>query len=329
MRRGTSLTPPLGTPLARLLLVAFVAVHVLLVVGPGPTSPPVTIGALAAMTAAAAIVVLSPGPGLNAPRTLAVVLLAVGSTAAIIPWLPATGWPGYASWPLGAGTFVAIGLSLRDRTAAAWVQLVLVTGLCFLWSALGGASPLSGLGLVDRHLGILLIGTLFAIGLRRTARAHDALVEVRRAETLERDMAEAELAARQEAVQRVLADAGPLLRRIADEETFDEAGRNQLAAVEGRLRDEISLAPIRSDALDQALTAARQRGLDVQVLTEPELGNLPAPTRIRAAEWLAGQLDRARGGEFVGRVVLRGRDVRVSATVDERIEDRIIGDADG
>ena len=66
----------------------------------------------------------------------------------------------------------------------------------------------------------------------------------------------------------------------------------------------------------------------LQVLTEPELGNLPTPTRIRAAEWLAARLDRARGDEFVGRVVLRGRAVRVSATVDERIEDRIIGDAD-
>ncbi|MGT2425271.1 hypothetical protein [Amnibacterium kyonggiense] len=326
MTRGTSLTPPLRTPLARLLLVAFVAVHVLLVLGPGPTPPAVTVGALAAMTAAAAIVVLSPGAGLDAPRTIAVVLLAVVSTAAVILRLPASGWPGYASWPLGAGTFVAIGSALRGRIGAAWLQLGLVTAICFLWAALGGASPLSGLGLVDRHLGILLIGTLFAVGLRRTGRAHDALLEVRRAEVLERDLAEAELTARREAVQRVLAEAGPLLRRIADGETFDAATRNRLAAVEGRLRDEIALAPIRSDALDRALTAARRRGLDVQVLTEPELGNLPAPTRIRAAEWLAGQLDRARGDEFVGRVVVRGRDVRVSATVDERIEDRLIGD---
>ena len=325
----TSLTPPLSTPLARLLLVAFAVVHVLLVLGPSPTAPAVSAVALVAIIGAGAIVVLTPGRRLPSRPTIAVVALTLAGVAAVVPWLPEHGWPGYAAWPLGAGTFIAMAVALRGRVAVGWLLLAAMTVLCVLWSWRGGGGVVAGLNLVDRQAGELLLATLFAIGLRRSARAHDDLLAVRRQETLDRDLTGAELVARREAVRRVLAAAGPSLERIAAGDTFDLAERGRIAAIEGRLRDEITLAPIMSETLDHALDAARRRGLDVVVLTEPAVAGLATPVRLRAADWIAGRLDRAEGAEFVGRVVARGHDVRVSATVGERIEDRIIGDLDG
>jgi len=265
-----------------------------------------------------------PADRLPARWTAAAAVLDVAGVALIVPLLPADGWPGYASWPLGAATFVAIGLALRRRIAAAWVTAAAMTALCFAWSGLGGAGPLAGLGLIDRQLGVLLIGTLFAVGIRRAARAHDALVDVQRREALDLDFAEQEQEARRQAVRRVLAEAGPMLERIAAGDAFDEADRGRIAALEGRLRDEIALAPILSETLDQALASARRRGVDVVVLTEPEVGELPTSVRLRAADWLAARLDGVTGAEFVGRVVPRGDDLRVSATADRRTEDRVL-----
>lgn len=328
MTSATSLAPPLGTPLARVLLGAFAAVHLLLVLGPSPTPPAITAVAFAAMLGAAAIVVLAPGRRMPVAPATAVVVLALAAVAAVVPGLPGAGWPGYAAWPLGAGTFVAMALTLRGRVGLGWLLLAAMTALCLLWGLLGGEGPVAGLNLVARQAGELLLSTLFAIGLNRTARSHDELLAVRRQELLDRDLTGAELAARQDAVRRVLEEAGPTLSRIAAGQVFDAGERVRIAAIEGRLRDEISLAPIRSDTLEQALDAARQRGVDVVVLTDAAMEDVPTPVRLRAADWLAERLDGARGAEFVGRVVTRGRDVRVSAAVDERIEDRIITDAE-
>lgn len=328
MTLETSLEPPLGTRWARVLLVAFALVHVLLAAGAGPTPPVVTVLALAVIVGAAAVLVLTPGRVLSERGTAAVLVLTAVGLAAVVPWLPATGWPGYAAWPLGAAMIIAIGLAVRGRIGAAWLQMAVMAAVSLLWSARGGAAPLAGIDLVDRHAGTLLLGTLFAVGLRRTARSHDELLAIQRAEILERGRAEAELTARREVVDRVLAEAGPILQRIAAGEEFDDEERARIAAVEGSLRDEITLGPILSEQLDQALESARQRGLDVLVLTEPSVQDLSTPVRLRAAQWIAGQLDRAGGAEFVGRVVTRGRDARVSATVGEHIEDRIITELD-
>jgi hypothetical protein len=321
---GASLTPPLGTAFARLMLVAFTVVHIVLALGPGPTAPAVTVVALMAAVGAAAIVVLVPGRLLPVGWTTATVALTAASIALIVPSLPGDGWPGYASWPLGSGTLIGVGLTLRRRIGAAWISEGVMVALCLVWSVIAGRGPLPGLGLVDWQLGVLLIGTLFGVGMRRAERAHDDLLEVQRREALEQDFIETEVRARREAAQRVLDEVQPTLERIAAGEEFDALDRGRIAALEGRLRDEIALGPILSEALDQALAAARSRGVDVVVLTESTVSDLPTSVRLQAAEWLATRLDRAVGSEFVGRVVPRDRGLRVSATADERTEHRVL-----
>ncbi|WP_375405905.1 hypothetical protein [uncultured Amnibacterium sp.] len=300
--------------------------HVILAIGPGPTPIVLTAVALTALMTAAVIVVLVGGRRLTLRWTLASALLVVAGNAVVIPGLPSDGWPGYASWPIGAGTMICIGLTLRQRIAFAWVSMGALTVVCLAWSINGSAGPLAGLGLVERQIGVLLIGTLFAIGLRRAARSAAEFAEVQRRQALERDLAETEVRARGDAARRVLAVAGPTLELIASERTLDIWERARIAALEGRLRDEIAIAPLLSESLDHALNAARSRGVDAVVLTEASVGDLPTAVRLRAADWLASRLNQVVGTQFVGRVVLRGRDVRVSAAVDDAVEDRLLLD---
>lgn len=322
------LTPPLDTTFARVLLVGFAVVHVVLAVGPGPTPVAVTVLALVALIGATAAIVLPRQRRLEPRLTvLAVVLIVIGNVA-VIPWLPGEGWPGYSSWPLGAGTIAAIGLTLRLRSAAAWVAMLGLTTACIVWSLRSGGNPLAGLGLVDRQIGVLIVGTLFAIGLRRAARAVEGFHAVERQQLLEQHLAEAEVQARRDAAHRVLDQAGTALERIATGLPLSADERAGIGALEGRLRDEIALAPLLSESLDHALSAARSRGVDVVVLTEPSVADLPTSTRVRAADWLASRLERATGAAFVGRIVLRGRSVRMTAAVDDDVELRMLEDGD-
>ncbi|WP_375387372.1 hypothetical protein [uncultured Amnibacterium sp.] len=324
----TTLTPPLRTPFARLLLAAFVVVHVVLAAGPGPTPPWRTALALLAMTAAAALLVLDRSGPLRAARTTAIVLLAAASTALVVLGLPARGWPGYASWPLGAATFVAVGLAMRSRIGAAWTLMAAELAIGVLWSLDDGMGVLPGVDLVIRHAGTLLIGTLFAVGLRRAEASAAAFHALRSRRSLERDTAEAELQARHAAVHRVLGLSADALSRIATGDRLTDDERLAAIALEGRLRDDIALGPLLTGSLDAAIDAARRRGVDVVLLSDPGLADVPTATRSRAADWLAARLDLARGGVFVGRALARDGDVRVSASGGDQAEHRVLSDED-
>ena len=60
------------------------------------------------------------------------------------------------------------------------------------------------------------------------------------------------------------------------------------------------------------------------VLTDPAISALPGPVIEAAASWIAERLDRCRGGELIARVVVRGDQVRVSATVDGGNEELLL-----
>jgi hypothetical protein len=320
------LAPPLRTRTARVLLAGFVVVHVVLALGPGPTPWWRTAIALLLIAGAAALLVLDREDVLRPARAGAALVLTVGGTAVVVLGLPTQGWPGYASWPLGAATMVTIAMTIRYRIGLAWITMGGLAAVCVLWSTHGGVGVLPGVGLIDRQAGTLLIGTLFAIGLRRAERHVRAFGEVERERVLERSTSAQELRARRDAVDRVLVVAGPTLRRIAAGGELSAATRSDALALEGALRDEIALAPLLSDALDQAMDGARRRGVDVVVLSDPDLEDLPIDLRVRAAEWLAEHLNGAGGSRFVGRAVARDGRLRVSAATDDAMEGRELSD---
>ncbi|MDB5621437.1 hypothetical protein, partial [Tardiphaga sp.] len=112
-----------------------------------------------------------PGPYPLRPSLTYLTVAVVAASTALVSWqLPTSGWPGYASWHLGANTFLLLGISLRGRSGWAWIGMAIMFALTLLWTVTTGQGVLAGIGLVDRQAGTLLIGTIFAIGLSRTAR---------------------------------------------------------------------------------------------------------------------------------------------------------------
>ena len=314
---------PLDHPIVRVLLVAFVAVHLLLAVG-APAPPWRTASALVLLSGAAVAVVLLPERRWSPARAAAVIAAALMGTGAIVEDLSPAGWPGYAAWPVGAATFVAVGLALRFRLRAAWCLMALLAAGCVAWSTLRGAGPAPGLGLVERQAGVLLIGTLFAVGLRRAARRTAQLGDLEREQSVARLATEAERRARGQEVGRVRALVEEPLALIAAGSALTADERAALLVLEARLRDEMSAGALLPVSLHDAAAAARGRGAQVLLLTDPALQDQPPDRRERAAAWLVQRLQEVDGGRVVGRAVVRFDGIRVSVSTGAGFEDHVV-----
>jgi hypothetical protein len=294
-------------------LVLFLGVHVVLATAPdGLTVPDVV--ELVLIGAPAAVISLPRRIG--APIAFGCVLsLVTAATVSTFSLPPVAQGPDYRSWALGAVTFVALGLAFRGRYVEAWLTLACIAGVTIGWSVAMGLGPLVGGGLVVRHFGTLLAGSLISVALARSARSAAAFEAVDRQEREATEAARARHLARQAAAQAVLDQAEPLLEQLADGHALSEADRLELLVLEGSLRDRIRAPELLQDGLRHAVAAARRRGIDVLLLDEAG----PAADqgrRFLAAEWLTSELEAAGGRRFVGRLVSRDGVARVTAVSD-------------
>jgi hypothetical protein len=227
--------------------------------------------------------------------------------------------PNYRAWSLGAVTFVALGLALRERYLAAWLTLLCTAGIAVGWSVDAGIGPMVGGGLVIRHFGTLVAGTMLAIALRRSQQTAEAFEAAERQERAAAEAARARQAARQATARAVLEMAGPLLEQLAEGRRLSAEDRRELLVVEGALRDRIRAGGLLRDDLPDEVAAARRRGMDVLLLDEDE-GRLSEAERTQAAAWLAERIGTAGGSRFVGRLGSRDGVGRVTAVTDEGSE---------
>jgi hypothetical protein len=233
--------------------------------------------------------------------------------AALGIWsLPTDGrWPGYEAWQLGAITISLFGFALIGRYLAAWLVLLAVAGIAIGWAVSTGQGWAYGAGLVDRHFGTLLVGTLFAWSLARSRATFDVYRALeRRTRALER-AATARAGARRSAAESVLEQAGPMLRAIAEGHPLTDLDHRELLVLEGALRDQIRAPHIAVGPLPEAIAEARRRGVNVLLLDETG-ADVDARTRAEAAAWLAERVASVRTERFVGR--LRSSDGAVSVT---------------
>lgn len=226
--------------------------------------------------------------------------------------LPTDGrWPGYEAWQLGAITISLFGFALIGRYLAAWVVLLAVAGIAIGWAGSTSQGWAFGAGLVDRHFGTLLVGTLFAWSLARSRATFDVYRALeRRTRALER-AASARSGARRSAAESVLEQAGPMLRAIAEGRPLTETDRREMLVLEGTLRDQIRAPHVAVGPLRDAIADARRRGVNVLLLDETD-ADVDAGTRTEATAWLADRVASARSERFVGR--LRSSDGAVSVT---------------
>lgn len=246
------------------------------------------------------------------PDTLAVLSVVVISSVLMSFALPVDTQPGRAIWHLGANTWLLFFLALRNRAWMAWVGMGALSAVTAIWGAATGLGPMVGLTLLQSHMGILLVGTLFAMILRTTSLRIDILNERSVRSAVDSAATDAARQVRRARVAELATVAVPLLEKIAQGVPLDANDRMDFAITEAQLRDSVRGRSLAVPAVETATAAARRRGVEVMLLDDrgQSIDDGEALDRITTA--VVDVLDAARGGHVTARLQPAGRPAAVT-----------------
>jgi hypothetical protein len=322
----------LGTlewPKAWIIIVLFIAVHALLAFGdPASVSNlPMTVGAFVCMSLAVIVVTFPSAQSI--PRAAAACALVLCGAAATLeytqPW-PATPSP-FAHWHLGAITIVLVVLAVRGRVSAAWAAYAGLLGGTIVWAVLHGLTVGDGVGLIIRHAGTLLAGSLFALGRRRTGTSLVAVNQTRTAQAFRQAEAIAAIEEHESQLARVNAMARPLLERLASTHELTDAERAECLQVEASLRDAMRGRSLFVEPVITAARAARARGVEVALLDDR--GDATDAEVAAVAAIVASELDSTTSGRFTARVLPQGREELATIVVDSQSHRMLVVSPEG
>ena len=197
------------------------------------------------------------------------VLAVVAVVTSISSWnIAVPNDPGYATWPLGAMTFLLFVLALKGRKALAWVGFALIAIISVTAAVTAGLDVVRVVTDVLRQSATLVIGTLFAILLRRATQTIAAIQsrEISRAAV---EAAAATASVEREAQNaRLEHDARPALERIISPQAFSTQDLNGFATISAALRGGIQPAGSSGNKIADAVREARVRGLSVTLIDD-------------------------------------------------------------
>lgn len=262
---------------------------------------------------------------------------------ASVAWVVTLGWPvitlaiswnllsygGYAQWYLGAATTCAFYLALRGRLGFAWLTFVLVSAVVVVWAVSTGLGLPTALVLMGKQAPILLVGTLFSLGIDRTAETITRLM------TVEAGRAATEAAALATAVERrrrlaeLDALATPLLRRLVDETELTPEDRLQFADAEATLRDTLRARALSVEPLVDTVRQARRRGVDVVLLDDSDPQQLDAGDLATTVATIEREVRAAEEGRIVARLLPPGRDEVATILIETAAESRRVSVTSG
>lgn len=265
------------------------------------------------VVSAAGVVIVRPHPDpFPVSWTLLVLGAVVVSSLLVSLALPPDGELGRATWHLGSNTWLLWFLVLRRRAWSAWAGALLMVAVEVAWGVWSGRGAMAGILLMDTQIGLLLVATLFAVALRRTAARINELTA--------RSVDAAALAAASEAaheirrqrVEELAASAVPLLERIAEGSDLTDADRRDFARVEAQLRDSVRGRSLALPVVNAAVARARGRGVEVTLLDDRG-SPLPSGEAMTAiGDQIAAALDAADEGAVTVRLLPAGRDTAVT-----------------
>jgi hypothetical protein len=309
----------LSSPQARIMAGMFIAVYLVLdFTNLEPVRMPVlSILAVLIVSAAAVLITLPAREPFPLTRTAAILIAVAVSSLLVDVNLSPNAAHGYATWHFGADTLILLILGLRGRSIFAWVGFGIMVTTAALWTITIGNGSAAMLALLPNQVGTLLVGTLFAIGLRQTSRRITALHAEQAA------LASAESATRAAAAERARQAANlnlvarPALERIAQGAPYSADERDSWMRLEASVRDSLRAPSLTSAALTAAANHARERGVEVTLLDDSsgvldEAGNKEA---VESA--IIDQLSTMRTGRLIGRVLPRGRGKLATILVDD------------
>jgi hypothetical protein len=272
--------------------------------------------ALGLMFAALAVLASESKEPFGALGTTTVIVL-VAATTFVNAWnLANPASPGYANWHMGAMTFVLLVLALRGRPKQAWLGYGIFASIEILSTFYTDLTLIAAITDIARQAATLLIGSLFAMLLRRASRTITAIQETQLSRAAARAATAAATGERERQVARLERDARPALDRILSGVELTAEEREGFALLEAGLRDGIRAAGFSSEALAAETREARARGLQV-VLLDDRGSELDDDERAVVELAVIDQLRASAEGTITARLSPYERDEIATIVVDE------------
>ena len=224
--------------------------------------------------------------------------------------------PGYTQWFIGSATLTLFYLSLRGRILLSWVGFALLSAVIIAIDLTVFNEFMPAVAALARQAAVLLVGTLFSFGLRRTGDRLEQLT----AQTTMRISTQAANHASANERKRRLAQleefAAPLLRRLVNGETLTSDDRREFAVAEAALRDGVRAAKLARADVITAARSARLRGVEVVLLDDSGDAVLGESELERASAAIVEVLSSALDGRVTARLLPSGREILATVVAD-------------
>ena len=216
---------------ARCLVLLFVAANVTFVVTTKDLLVTVwpSLVAMVLVSATAVLLVRSRPDPFPWADTLIVLTVVGVSTLLMSIALPGDEGLGRAVWHLGANTWLLFFVALRRRAWVSWIGMGVMVAITAGWGVTTGLGPLVGITMMQSHIGILLVGTLFAMILRTTALRINIFNERSVVSAVDAAATDAARQVRRARVAELASVAVPLLEKIASGAPHPHADRGPTA----------------------------------------------------------------------------------------------------
>jgi hypothetical protein len=278
--------------------------------------PVLGVVALALLWAGLLILGLVQGEPLSVAWTLGLIAIVIATTA-ISTWNVREPLdPHYATWPLGAMTFLLFVLALRGRRRFAWLGFAALAIVSIVAAQINGDDLVRVVNDVARQSATLIIGTLFAIVLRR---ATQTITSLHNSQVSRAVVAAASATAardRDEQNHRLEQDSRPALERIIATAPFTTEDLRQFDALAENLRGGTQESGSRGTPIAAAVRAARVRGLNVAFVDEGG-SPLTAEDRMQVESALMPLLTDLDHGSITVRLSADGSDELATIVIEQ------------
>jgi hypothetical protein len=223
---------------------------------------------------------------------------------------------GYSQWFVGSATVALFYMSLRGRIALAWLGFALICVATIIWGLTVDYRIDDAVLVLSRQLPVLIVGTLFAVGLRRTG---DEIRRLTTEGTLRAGAEAATIATAREREDRLLAlgeFATSMLEKLASGAPIAPADRLEYALAEAELRDGLRAPSLVLPDVSAAARSARRRGVEVVLLDDSDPSLLGPGDLARAASRIAARINASKSGRVTARLLPPGRGTIATIVVD-------------
>ena len=279
----------------------------------GVRTPWPTVAALAILGAVCVAATLDTGDRISRSTTI-LILVAGPVMSLLVSWNLLYG--GYTQWYFGAGTIGLFYLALRGRVGLAWAGYAVLSLTILVWGTTTEIGFSNAVVLVARQAPILLVGTLFATGLRRTG---DEIEKVTAAASMGAIAEASVTAARRERDQRLTELGGfatDLLEKLASGAPISDEDRIEFAVAEAEVRDSVRARSLRLPDVVTAAREARRRGIEVVLLDDGGPGAHSGDDLDRVGRELTRALEAAVDGRVTARLLPAGRPSIATIVID-------------